>query len=254
MWVEFGNSNSIEGFRDPRSQDPETIYYRPAPGERITQVGFPEGTTILEAFQGAVKLLTYHMAKGEVPAWIDSDDAGLEKLLKDNFNIKGSRPKNWGRDTGANLAPKMADMLATMMMPVILAGVLLTLRTNSGRDWQANIMGAGIAGGAGTGVMHPADYIGLTTDATAPNASNVTLTAEIGAGTLTRAQALFAHTTGTASYTLTRTFTSDQPITINKLGVFNQPTGGIMAFETMLNAPAVMQSGDQLAITETITL
>lgn len=254
MWVEIGNASAIEGYRDPRSDDPEKVRYRPAEGQRITQVSFPEGTVLLDAFQSTVKLIDYHIAAGEKPSWIDSDNATLEQMLKENFGVKASRPKDWGRDTGANRAPRMSDLMATMMLPVVLTGVLLTLRTNSGRDWQANIMGAGAASGAGTGNMKPADYIGLTTDAGAPNASNTTLTSEIGAGSLIRAQAAFAHTTGTASYTLTKTFTSDQPLTIAKLGVFNAATGGIMVFETLLNTPAVMQSGDQLALTETVTL
>lgn len=254
MWLECGNESTIEGYRDPRSDNPEKVRYRPAQGERITQVAFPEGTTLNEAFQSAVKLLAYHIAAGEKPAWIDSDNQMLERMLRENFGVKGSRPKGWGQDTGASLVPRMADVMATMMMPVILAGVLLTLRTNSGRDWQSNIMGSGGAGGAGTGSMRPADYLGLTSDNTSPAAGDTTLTSEVASGTLVRAQAIYAHSSGTASYTLTKTFTSDQPITINKLGVFNAASGGTMVFETMLNDPAPLTSGDQLALTETITL
>lgn len=254
MWVEIGNESAIEGYRDPRSDDPEKVRYRSASGERITQMAFPEGASLNDAFQSAVKIVAYHVAEGEKPVWIDSDNATLEQMLKAQFGIKTSRPKEWGRDSGASRAPRMSDLMATLALPAVLAAFMLSLRTNAGRDWQARIMGSGGAGGAGTGAMHPADFIGLTTDATAPNASSTTLTSEIAAGTLTRAQAIFAHTTGTASYTLTWTFTADQPVTIAKLGVFNAVSGGTLVFETMLNAPAPMQSGDQLAITETITL
>src|SRR5438270_256376 len=103
MYLEFGNDHALEGYRDPRSDNPELVRYRPAMGQRITQVSFPDDIPLLEAFQGAVKLIDYHVAQGEKPAWIDSDSAGLEKLLKEHLGIKGSRPKQWGEDTGAHL-------------------------------------------------------------------------------------------------------------------------------------------------------
>lgn len=128
------------------------------------------------------------------------------------------------------------------------------MRTNAGRDFQANVMGGGQLAGAGTGAMRPADYIGLTANNTAEAAGSTTLTGEIASGTLIRAQAAYSHTNGTATYTLVKTFTSDQTITINKIGVFNASTGGTLVFETMLNAPGALVSGDQLTVTETVTL
>jgi len=254
MYLEFGNAHAIEGYRDPRSDNPEKVRYRPAQGQRITQVAIPEGMTLNDAFQSAVRMIAYHIAEGEKPTWIDSDNQVLERMLKEHFGVKGLRPKEWGADTGANLVPRMADVMATLMAPALLAAFMLSLRTNAGRDFTCNVMGNGAAAGAGTGSMRPADYMGLTSDATAPNAANTILTAEIGSGSLVRAQAMYAHTSGTASYTLTKTFTSDQPVTVAKLGIFNAPTGGTMVFETMLNEPAPLQSGDQLALTETVTL
>jgi hypothetical protein len=265
MYLEFGNDKAIEGYRDPRSDDPEKVRHRPAPGQRITQVAFPEDTPLLEAFQSVVKLIDYHVTQGEKPAWVDSDSAGLEKLLKEHLGIKASRPKQWGDDTGANHLPRMADLMgragAALLATTMLGRLVLLhrafsleLRTNAGRDFQANVMGYGGAGGAGTGAMRPADYLGITSDNTAPDATRTTLPSEVSSGSLTRAQAIYAHTSGTASYTLTKTFTSDQPINVAKLGVFNAPSGGTMVFETLLNSPAPMQSGDQLALTETVTL
>lgn len=147
-------------------------------------------------------------------------------------------------------------------MILLLLGFLVSLfpqlRTNAGRDWQSRIMGAttnaGFTGALGTTDFAPANYIGLTANATAPAAGNTTLTGEITTGTLARAQATYAHTAGTATYTLTKTFTSDQTVTIAKIGVFNAATGGTMVFETLLNATASLVSGDQLQITETVTL
>lgn len=106
----------------------------------------------------------------------------------------------------------------------------------------------------GTGAYAAANYIGLTANATAPAAGSTSLTGEITTGTLARAQATYAHTNGTNVYTLTRTFTSDQSVTIAKIGVFNAATGGTLVFETLLNATATLVSGDQLQITESVTL
>lgn len=252
MYVEFGSDSAIEGYRDPDSPEPEKVRYRPLEGQRVTRVLFPEGTSLMEAFHSAVDLVQYHMAGA--PAWVDSDSTGLESLLKEHFAVTQNRPRTWGRDTGADQLPKISDLMATAMLPFALAAFMLSLRTYAGRDWQATVMGNGAAAGAGTGVMRPADYIGLTADNTAPDATRTTLPGEVTSGSLARSQATFGHTNGTTSYTLTKTFTSDQAIIVAKIGVFNAPTGGTMAFETMMNAPANLVSGDQLAITETVTL
>jgi len=105
-----------------------------------------------------------------------------------------------------------------------------------------------------TGIYAPANYIGLTANANAALVTDAVLTGEVIAGTLIRAQAAYAHTTGTSSYTLTRSFTSDQAITVAKMGIFNADTGGTMAFANLLNAPAVLVSGDQVQLTSTIVL
>ena len=115
-------------------------------------------------------------------------------------------------------------------------------------------MGATSGTGIGTSGFAPANYIGLTANSTAPSASDTTLTGEIASGTLVRAQATYAHTTAATSYTLTKTFTSDQTVTIAKIGVFNASSSGTMVFETLLSATASLVSGDQLTITETVNI
>lgn len=120
------------------------------------------------------------------------------------------------------------------------------MRTDAGRDFQAEQMG-GTPGAA-------ANYIGVTANTTAPSAGSTALTGEITSGTLTRALATYAHTVGTATYTLTKTFTSDQTVTIAKIGVFQGASAGVLVFETLLNATATLVSGDQLQVTETVTV
>lgn len=126
------------------------------------------------------------------------------------------------------------------------------LRTNAGADFQSRVMAD--TASTGTGSYAAANYIGLTANATAPAATDTTLTGEIASGTLTRAQAAYSHTTGAASYQLQKTFTSDQSVTIAKIGVFNASSGGTMVFETLLSATATLVSGDQLTVTETVSL
>lgn len=129
----------------------------------------------------------------------------------------------------------------------------LALRTNAGRDWQARIMGDTASNA--TGSYASATYFAVTANGTSPNAADTTLTGEIAGGsTLARAQGVYAHTNGTSSYTVTKTLTSDQTVTLQKVGLFTASSGGTMAFESLLNAAASMVSGDQIQLTVTVTL
>jgi hypothetical protein len=128
--------------------------------------------------------------------------------------------------------------------------------TNAGRDFVAGALGdrSGSRPAA-------ADYLALTANSTSPAAGDTTLTGEIAtaSGGLIRAQAVYAHTGGTATYTLTKTFTANGndslPVTIAKVGVFNASSGGTLAWSTLLGTTAtVSASGDSLTVTETITV
>jgi hypothetical protein len=130
--------------------------------------------------------------------------------------------------------------------------------TNAGRD-----MIAGAIGDSSGSRPAPAEYIGLTANSTTPSASSTSLTGEIttSGGGLIRAKALYAHTNGQATYTLTKTFTANSndvpnlPVTIAKLGVFNAASSGTLVYESLLSATATLSaSGDAVAITETVTL
>lgn len=125
-------------------------------------------------------------------------------------------------------------------------------RTNAGRDWQSGVMGNTASNG--TGAYASATYIGLTANSTAPSTASTSLTGEISSGTLARAQAVYAHTAGTSSYTLTKLFTSDQIVTIAKVGIFNASTAGTLVFETLLDSVASLKSGDTLQVVFTVTL
>lgn len=129
------------------------------------------------------------------------------------------------------------------------------LKTNAGIDMIARAV-------SDTAVQPAAaNYIALTASAVAPAATDTALTGEIATagGGLIRAQAAFAHTNGTATYTLSKTFTANAsdvlPVTIAKIGVFNAATVGTLVYTTLLSATATLSaSGDNVAITDTVTI
>jgi hypothetical protein len=123
------------------------------------------------------------------------------------------------------------------------------LLTNGGRDFiHAQVYTNTSAGTQG------ANYVAVTTDATAPAATDTTLTTEIASGGLTRALAAPSHTAGTNTSTLTITFTSSATFTaVQKAGTFNAATVGIMMHENTFTSTNLV-SGDQIALTWTMTL
>jgi hypothetical protein len=124
------------------------------------------------------------------------------------------------------------------------------LLTNDGRDWMHAQVYTNIAAGT-----IGANYIAVTVNATAPAATDTTLTGEISTGGLARAQATTrTHTTGTNATTLAITFTaSAQHTAVQKGGLFNAASAGIMAHENTFTA-ASLEINDTLTITATLNL
>lgn len=103
-----------------------------------------------------------------------------------------------------------------------------------------------------------ARYMGLTENASAANAADTTLTGEITTGGCNRQVATYAHTGGTSTYTLQKSFsvTASFPA-IHKGALFtasNTTAAGVMVFEAVLNADANVINGDTLQVTCTNTL
>ena len=120
-------------------------------------------------------------------------------------------------------------------------------RTNQGADWQAGIMGN--AGGS------PALYVGVSSASSGLfSPTNTSLPGEVTTGALARQAATYSHTPGTTYYTLSCTFTSDQSITINSIGIYWTSTGNTLFTETALSEPAVLVPGDELIISEVIQI
>lgn len=126
------------------------------------------------------------------------------------------------------------------------------LRTNVGADfWNTQLFATGAAGAQ-------ANYIGITTDNTAPAAADTSLASEETANGLARAQASVTHTTSATSTVLSHTWTYTGSTTkvIAKAGLFTAagpPVAGTMALETLLSSTATVNSnGDQITLNWTI--
>lgn len=109
----------------------------------------------------------------------------------------------------------------------------------------------------------PGAYIGLTATVTAAVDGDTTLTGEIttAGGGLIRSLGTYAHTAAGTTTTLVKTFTANGsdalPVTVAQIGVFQGVlvAASRMIFRTLLSATATLTiSGDQLQVTETVTL
>jgi hypothetical protein len=109
----------------------------------------------------------------------------------------------------------------------------------------------------------PGAYMGLTATVTAAVDGDTVLTGEItsAGGGLIRALATYAHTASGTTTTLVKTFTANGsdslPVTVAQIGIFQGVVvaSSRMIFRTLLNSTATLSaSGDQLQVTETVTL
>lgn len=104
----------------------------------------------------------------------------------------------------------------------------------------------------------PAMWMGITSDATAPAATDTILTTEATTNGFARALAAWAHTTQATTYTMTNTFTAaGGGLTIQRaagFGAANTTAGGVMPFESAVPSPPVLISGDTCQIVQTVTI
>jgi hypothetical protein len=122
--------------------------------------------------------------------------------------------------------------------------------TNSGRDYIHNQ--AYISPAATTVFRNAA----VSADAGAPSAADLTLAAEITTSDLARVSSVTgnSHTAGTNTTTIGITWTSANTYTaLQKAALFTLSAAGIMAHEATFSSTS-LASGDQLALTWTITL
>lgn len=119
--------------------------------------------------------------------------------------------------------------------------------TNAGKDFICAQVGSTSPGANG------ANYVALSNEGTEVQATDTTLASEIAANGLTRAIGAYAHSAGTTSFTITKTFTC---ITLaqacQKYGLFTAASSGTMLSGKLFTA-ASLQVGDSLQFTATIT-
>jgi len=132
-------------------------------------------------------------------------------------------------------------------------------RTNSGAQWQATAM-SGVAGTTSNG---PATFVALSSAVITPAAADTTLSGEITSGQnsgLARAQGTAGSYTApaslgaSASYQITKTFTSAGTTTVNSAALFDAASGGNLFVEAVLSPAATLASGDSIALTWSVNI
>lgn len=133
-------------------------------------------------------------------------------------------------------------------------GVLLSeeestnLITTAGRDFL-HAQGYASSGIGANGL----NYIGLSNDAVTETSASTTLSNEIAANGLTRAQGTVAHTAGTAITTIQKVFTASGTQAAQKAALFTASSGGTMNHVLGFTQRTLI-TGDTLTITFSISL
>ncbi len=119
--------------------------------------------------------------------------------------------------------------------------------TNAGRDFL-HTQGYGAAG-----VANGLNFIALSNDTLTETATSTVLSNEIVANGLSRASGTVAHTTGTNTTTVDKTFTATGSQSAQKAALFTASSAGTMNHVLSFSQRALI-SGDTLQCTFTITI
>lgn len=131
---------------------------------------------------------------------------------------------------------------------VLGAEEVFNLITNAGRDFL-HVQGYGTSGLGSNGL----NYLALSNDTVTETGTSTTLSSEIVANGLSRAQGTVAHTSGTNTTTVSYTFTATGAQAAQKAALFTAASSGTMN-HVLAFTQRSLQTGDTLAITFTITL
>ncbi len=255
--VLIGNSHAIEAV----SGRDGSMQFRSAAGDRITEFRFPDDATLSEVVTSVVSGLRHHMAGGATPEWIFSGNTQVDHEIGRRFGFdpekepaRFQRPMGWGRKVMSPAIEAATAVMAVQASLLLLLLVSLHIKTTAGIDLICRMLGD--PNSSGSGLYAPAVYMAVTSDGSPSSISDTALLGEIEdpESTLSRAQAAYAHTNGTSSYTLTKTFVSDRTISLQRYGIFNAPAGGTLAFVGDIDPQADLDSGDPITITHTVTL
>lgn len=152
--------------------------------------------------------------------------------------IEHRRPTRWLQDGSPD--PSSYVLLSTDTASNVIP--------TAGRDFL-HVQGYGSSGLGANGL----NWIGLSNDALTETTASTTLSNEIAANGLSRAQGTVAHTAGATTTTITKTFTATGTQAAQKAALFTASSGGTMC-HALSFAQRTLQSGDTLAVTFTITL
>jgi len=97
------------------------------------------------------------------------------------------------------------------------------------------------------------NYVACSNDTLTETTASTTLSSEITTNGLARSQGTYAHTNGAATATISKTFTASGAQSVQKCALFDASSGGTMHHALSFTQRS-LQSGDQLAVTFTITL
>ncbi len=120
--------------------------------------------------------------------------------------------------------------------------------TDAGRDFLHQ-QGYATSGLGANGL----NYIALSNDTLTETTASTTLSTEIAANGLSRAQGTVAHTAGTNTTTVQKTFTASGSQAAQKAALFTASSGGTMNHALAFTQRSLI-SGDTLQVTFTITL
>lgn len=104
--VHLGNTDAKGG----RQEDDGTVTPTHVPGERVTDVGFHVGTSVMEA----LRMVTdpngiWNAQSWEPPAWVESTHPGLEAVLSEHYGCPTGRPQGWGTPAVAHKIEESTD-------------------------------------------------------------------------------------------------------------------------------------------------
>jgi len=123
------------------------------------------------------------------------------------------------------------------------------LVTNAGLNWLADIM----ANTSTPAVNTQCNFIALTNTAITPGATDTTLSGEIVANGLSRAQGTYTHSSNATTFTIAKTFTATGAQSAQAGAVFTASSAGTMCYEDTFTS-ATLATNDTLSVTWTITI
>jgi hypothetical protein len=158
-----------------------------------------------------------------------------------------------GEDFGVGLNNHISPVIIRRDGTVEVCETVKNARVDAGASFVANQISGTVAA--------VAKYLALSSSTTlTPAKADTTLASEITTNGLARASATYGGYTapstlnGTATFTLTYTWTATGTQVVGAVGIFNAASAGTLLCEAALSQSYTLNSGDSLALTYTLTV